>query len=482
MAMPIRVRLTLWYVALLGVILIVLSVVLVVSLRTELTRSLDRTLQASANEIAVDYAPQAGKAESEFRDVTDASLAGLPRDASAVQVITSGGTVLVNAGNHLGSSAMLPAAEIASAAAGNSSVGTDALGGTDYRVRAVPFAHSDQPSALVVATSLEPIENAIGRLTLLLGLLIPIGLALAALGGWWLARKALRPVASMTDEAAAIDAAQLDARVGVPATMDELGRLALTLNAMLDRIRSAVGQQRAFVSDASHELRTPLAIMRAEIDVSLGAPELSEDARATLLSAREETDRMRAIVEDLLLLARMDEGGLALEEAVVDLRALAAEAVQAFRPLAEDRHIELTLVDGEPTIVLADAVSLQRAVRNLLDNAIKYSPPGSDVIVSVHGDQEQGQLTVADTGVGIPPEELPKVFERFHRVDPSRGRGAGGSGLGLAIVRELVEAQGGRVRAESSPGIGTSISCTLPAARDERQLERRGASQIPPGR
>ena len=221
-------------------------------------------------------------------------------------------------------------------------------------------------------------------------------------------------------------------------------------------------QQQAFVSNASHELRTPLAIMRAEIDVSL-ASGISADARLVLESAREETDRMRAIVEDLLILAKMDEGALMLAADPVDLPELVGSVVTAMTPLADRREVHLQRTSAGAVRVLGDADRLAQVVRNLVDNAIKYSSRGTRVVVSVRGDGDAGELTVADTGPGIPEAALPRIFDRFYRADDARSREAGGSGLGLAIVRELVEAQGGRVWVRNADS-GSVFGCGLPLA------------------
>jgi heavy metal sensor kinase len=460
---PIRVRLTLWFTALLTVILVGGAVFVILDLRASQTRALDRTLQTSAGEIAADYRPVPGRSESEFRDATDVSLAGLPRDASAAQIVSSSGAVVVSAGNGLGTSPMLPSGSTAAAIAGATSLQTVALDGQDYRVYTMPFTDEGRPVALVVATSLENVEAATHRLLLILAVGIPLGVGIAALGGWFLAKKALRPVATMTDEARAIDASRLGDRVEVPSAMDEVGRLAVTLNDMLDRIQSGVEQQHAFVSNASHELRTPLAIMRAEIDVSLASTDLSDEARQVLESAREETDRMRAIVEDLLILAKMDEGALTLSADPVDLPQLVAGVLTAMNPLASRREVSLDHTSAGAVQVIGDADRLRQVVRNLVDNAIKYSSPGSRVVVSVHRDGDAAELTVADTGPGIPETSLPRIFDRFFRADEARSREAGGSGLGLAIVRELVEAQGGGVWVRNADA-GSVFGCRLPLA------------------
>ncbi len=460
MSVPIRVRLTLWFTTLLALILVLVGVLVAVNLRAALTRALDGTLRTSASEIAADYMPVARNSESEFSGAIDASLAGLPRDASAAQIVSPGGSVVVSAGNGQAASPMLPPASISAAVAGATSMQTAVVNGQDYRVYATPFTDEGKPSALIVATSLEDVEGAIHRLVLILAVVIPPGVLVAALGGWWLAKKALRPVATMIGEARAIDASRLDDRVEIPAAMDEVGQLAVTLNEMLDRIQTSVEQQQAFVSNASHELRSPLAIMRTEIDVSLVSGDLSDEAREVLESAREETDRMRAIVEDLVVLAQMDEGALAPRAERVDLAGLAEGVLTAMSPQASARAVRLEFKSAGPVEVIGDADRLRHVVRNLVDNAIKYSPRGGRVVVDVHRDEHGGELTVVDAGPGIPAVSIPRIFDRFYRADEARSREAGGSGLGLAIVRELVEGQGGRVWVRSD-GSGAMFGCVL---------------------
>jgi heavy metal sensor kinase len=463
MSLPIRARMTLWFTALLTVILVGGAAFILLDLRVAQTRALDTTLRTSAGEIAADYQPSSGNSESEFRDATDVSLAGLPRDASAAQLVSTDGSIVVDAGNALAATPMLSSTLSADALAGTSSIRTVVLGGQDYRVYARPFTDGGQPVALVVATSLENVETAIHRLLLVLAVWIPVGIAAAAVGGWFLAKRALRPISTITDEARAIDSSRPSDRVEVPPAMDEVGRLAVTLNEMLERIGSGVEQQRTFVSNASHELRTPLAIMRAEIDVSLVSDDLSEESRHVLESAREETDRMRAIVDDLLLLAEMDEGAIPLAADPVTLDRLAAEVISTMTPLAERRAIHLELMAPRSVEVTGDADRTRRVVRNLVDNAIKYASQRSHVLVSVRGDDAWGELSVTNAGPTIAPASLPHVFDRFFRTDAARGREAGGSGLGLAIVRELVEAQGGRAWVRSTDG-ETVFGFRLPRA------------------
>jgi signal transduction histidine kinase len=268
----------------------------------------------------------------------------------------------------------------------------------------------------------------------------PVALLLTAAGGWWLARRSLRPVEAMTATAAAIGVDELDEHVPEPAARDELWRLARTFNGMLDRIRDGVQDQRRLVADASHELRTPLAAMRAEIDVSLRADDLSPAAAEVLESAREEVDRLSRMVDDLLTLATADEaGGLALRLEPCDLAVLAARAADELRGLGAEIRLS-----GTPAPVLADPRRLARAIVCVVENAIEFGPPGGMVDIET----APGRIAVTDEGPGIPSELRERVFERFFRADPSRTRATGGSGLGLSLAREIVGAHGGTIRVE----------------------------------
>jgi heavy metal sensor kinase len=334
-----------------------------------------------------------------------------------------------------------------------------------YRLLALRRGGRGSQTALILAAPLADVDRSVERLRLLLLVAGPVALALAGGGGWLLTRAALRPVDRMTEQAEAIGADRLGERVSVPDAADELTRLARTLNGMLDRIERGVVEQRRFVADASHELRTPLAVMRAELEVALRDQELAADASEVLDSAAEEVARMSKIVEDLLTLAHRDEGRLELLLEPVDLREVAATAVDQLRPLAEGRAITLTLEgpDGRVPDLIADRSRILQVVTNLVDNAVKYTGDGGAVRVRVWPEAGGAGLSVGDTGPGVPPDALPKVFDRFYRVDAARSRQQGGSGLGLAICKELVEAHGGRVWAQSTLGAGSTFSLLLPA-------------------
>jgi heavy metal sensor kinase len=464
-ALPIRARLTIWYSAVLALTLLLTGTLVVLEVQADLRNGIDRALSLAASEIKMGYHVPQSDSESDFREVADASLGGLPRAGFTAQLVTSSGRILVQTGmppkararplvNHL---------TIAQALAGRPVFTAASLGGTRYRVLVVPFRKGADLQALVVATSLARSERAIRNLLAALLVAGAGGLVLAAGSGWWLAWRALQPVARMTDEAGLIGAGGgLTERIQVPRAADELGRLAATLNGMLARLERVVTQQRRFVANASHELRTPLTVMRSEIDVSLASDALSRDARTVLESTREEVVRMTGIVENLLTLARIDEEELRLIRRPCDLREIAEAIARELAPIARQRGVTIQL-NGSRGPVEADPERLGQVVRNLLDNAIRYSPQGRTVIVEVANHDGQAELAVRDEGPGIDPPELEHVFERFYRGDPSRPPGREGSGLGLAICQEIAEAHGGGMSATSAAGRGSTFRLRLPA-------------------
>jgi heavy metal sensor kinase len=333
-----------------------------------------------------------------------------------------------------------------------------------FRVLATALDGPGGRQVLLVASSLEGVEESLERLRLLLLFAVPGALLLAGAGGWLLAGKALWPVARMTRQAEAIGSGHLHERISVPPARDELALLAETLNTMLGRIERSVTEQRRFLADASHELRTPLAILRTELEVGLRDARRANGSAEVLESSLEEVDRMSGVVESLLTLARADEGQLELLREPVDLGEVAEAVVAKLRPITEAKRISLTL-NGEGPKVIADRGRVAQVVTNLLDNAVTYTAPGGTIQVRVWEAGDEAGLSVRDTGPGIAPANLPLVFDRFFRADAARGRARGGSGLGLAICRELVEAHGGRIGASSRQGAGSVFTVTLPRAR-----------------
>jgi two-component system, OmpR family, sensor kinase len=295
---------------------------------------------------------------------------------------------------------------------------------------------------------------------------IPVALLLASVGGYFLARKSLAPIAAMAAQARSMGAANLNSRLAVANERDELGQLAQTFNQLLQRLEASFEQQRRFMADASHELRTPVAILRGEAEVTLSKTERSpEEYRQTLSTLREESQRLAHIIEDLFTLARADAGQypLTLREAYLD--EIASAALLRARSLAIAKNIALVPAIESDLLICADEALLGRMLLNLLDNAIKYSPPGSTVTLTCRRESANYVLSVCDNGPGIPSELQPRIFERFFRADKARSRGegeTGGAGLGLSIARWIVEAHQGQITLMRSDSSGSTFTATFP--------------------
>jgi heavy metal sensor kinase len=458
MNLPIKARLTLWYTLALALIITALSVFVFLRLRADLEHGVDATLASRAQQIALRL-PAASNGN--FEDVGDAPpLAGLPAADAATQIIAPNGTVLQSSGvidaPLVTGTALVAARRGAYHATVNFTTGSERA---PYRILAVKAPSGSDVLALAVSN--ESVETATRRLAVLFAVALPAALGACALGGFLIATRGLRPIDRMTRAAAAIGSDDLSARLEAPAIEDEVGRLGRTLNQMLERLQATIEEQRRFAADASHELRTPLSIMRSEIDVALRSPATRDAARPTLESAQEELVRMTRIVEDLLTLARMDEGGLALARAPVPVLPLAREVAARFSGAASAKGIHLS-AGGEEVTVVGDRERLGQLLSNLVDNAIKYTPEEGSVDVAVSAENGCVRLVVSDSGPGIPAESLPKIFDRFYRVDKARSRAPGGAGLGLSIARWTAESHGGSIAVESTPGRGARFSVTLP--------------------
>ena len=338
--------------------------------------------------------------------------------------------------------------------------------GGSYRVRASLEDGAD--AMLVVASSLDEVDSTLDRLIAIeiVATLVVLGTLVAL--GLWLVRVGLRPLDDIGRTAAAIAGGDLSRRVERDDDRTEVGRLGHSLNTMLGTIESSFRAQEAserklrrFVADASHELRTPLAAVRAYAELyGRGAAERPDDLERSMRGISRESERMSLLVDDLLLLARLDDGR-PLERDPVSLDEVVGEAVETAQAVEPDRPIALQV---EPVVVLGDRDRLRQIVDNLLANARAHTPAGTPVTVSVRPQGPDAVIEVADAGPGLGPDELEHVFERFYRADPSRARASGGAGLGLSIVAAVAEAHGGRVEARSDPGAGAVFVIAVPLA------------------
>ena len=325
----------------------------------------------------------------------------------------------------------------------------------DIRILALPLANK---RTLVVGASLAPVAEALEDFLQIAAFGGAAALVLAGAGGWLLARTALRPVERMRAEAAAVGASEPSRRLSPPVRDDEIGRLAGTLNEMLDRLESAMNRQRAFVAEASHDLRTPVAILKSEVELALQEGRSPEELRAAIQSAGEEADRLARLADDLLLLAQSSAGSSPADREPVDLPALVAESLRRFSQLAGRSGVRLQEMGSSAAVVRGSRQRLERTVENLIDNAIRHSPEGATVEVEVLSRDGETVIEVRDRGPGVPAGLRPRLFEPFQRGST----GYPGVGLGLAITRSIATEHGGEVRFEERAGGGSVFSLVLP--------------------
>jgi heavy metal sensor kinase len=326
----------------------------------------------------------------------------------------------------------------------------------------------------------ERVEAQLREILVVLVLGLPLTVVLAGLGGYVLARRALAPIDQLGAEARRITADRLHERLSVPNQQDEIGRLAAVINDTLARLESSFDQLRRFTADASHELRTPLSVIRGIGEMGLRETRSPAEYKDAMGSMLEEVDRLTRLVDTLLRLSRGDAGTVRLAHEVVDLGDLARDVTSSLSILAEERQQRLHVTSDGHARVSADRLVLRDAVTNVVDNAIKYGPPGSTIDVRVDADANHATLIVTDEGPGIPAEHRPRIFDRFYRVDEGRSREMGGTGLGLAIAKWAVEANGGTISLVST-GTGSSFRIVLPLVTPTFDRDFRAATTDRPG-
>jgi heavy metal sensor kinase len=314
-----------------------------------------------------------------------------------------------------------------------------------------------------VAAPLHELEEGLTEFSWVVLIALPAVLLIASVGGYQVSRRALRPVDEITRMARSVSVGNLSGRLSVPESGDELQRLSETLNDMIARLESAFERITRFTADASHELRTPLALMRTTAELALDERDPAPNREEALAQILAEVERTSQLVDNLLWVARADSGAAPVVRTRMDLGRVVRETGMQVAPLAEARHQKLdTEVPDGPVIIDGDAAALRRLFLILLDNAVKYTLPGGRIEMRLEPTDREAAVSVRDTGIGIPAEDLPHVFERFYRVDKARSREQGGSGLGLAIGLWIAEQHEGSIAVESEPGSGTAFRVTLP--------------------
>jgi heavy metal sensor kinase len=444
--LPIRLRLTLAFAAAMALVLVATGVFLYLRLGSSLEEAIDESLQARTAEVT----PLVARGESVPAD-------GDP-DERFVQVLDPGGGV-VDGTTRLDEPVLEPAA-VADASRSVRWFVLDEVEGIDGRVRALatPVDTPDGTLVLLVGASLEDRDDAVQELLALLLVVGPVALVLASLLGYGLATLALRPVESMRAEAAAISATEPGRRLPLPQARDEVQRLGETLNRMLDRLEAAFERERSFVADASHELRTPIALLKTELELALRRPRSEAELGEALRSAAAETDRLAQLADDLLLLARSDEGKLALDLAPVSARDVLTSVAARFARRADEAGRQIELDAPEALELRADSVRLEQALADLVENALRHGA-GSIHLTAAESD-DRVELHVLDGGSGFAPEFLPHAFDRFSRADSARS--GDGAGLGLTIADVIARAHGGSAHAANREGGGADVWVSLP--------------------
>jgi heavy metal sensor kinase len=338
--------------------------------------------------------------------------------------------------------------------------------GSRYRFCSLPISPGifSQPAIVHIGRSMEMQEGVMHEYLLFYIYSVPLILVISIALGWFFADRALKPFEEITETAEKINYENLNTKIVTAHKEEEIQRLVQSFNAMVKRLDDSFQQMRKFNANAAHELRTPLAILQGETEVALRSQHLPEELRLVLASNLEELDRLTRIVNDLLTLSEAEAGKQVLAKEPTDIRDLLEDLVDQIRLLASDRNLRLDLQCSPDLWIDADKLWIRRAVLNLLDNAIMYSKDGGTIEVLAGKEESKVRLRVRDCGIGVHPEDLPYIFDRFYRADPARSRGSGGSGLGLALVKWVIEAHGGTIRVESEPDRGSTFEICLPVS------------------
>jgi heavy metal sensor kinase len=453
--LSVRVKLTLLYMSAMVVVLAVFGGCLLWILSQSASRGLDERLRGDFR-WAAEMAEQRPDGTLTWFETSDADDEDLPW----LQVWSPGGQLLFKTA----AVSRIPIEESDLLASRASNTIEVVKRNVPMRVLSGHSHVAGQPVILQVARSEAVIRQTVRDLFVTLLWSLPIAVACAGVGGYWLARHALAPVDRIAERARSITADRLSERLPVEHPNDELGRLTGVVNDMFGRLEESFAQMRRFTSDVSHEVRTPLTAIRSEGEVALREPHDEAGYRAVIGSMLEEADRLALLVDRLLTLSRAEMGQAPLAREVVDLRDLAEQVVGHLAVLAEEKQQALGVVPGAPLRCLGDRQVLRQALINVVDNAIKYTPDGGTIDVRLSAAGGEASVAVEDSGPGIAPEAAGKVFERFYRGPSPAAGGRAGAGLGLAIAKWAVEVNGGRLTVESRAGGGSTFRMVLAAA------------------
>jgi two-component system OmpR family sensor kinase len=453
----VRARLTLWYTAILALVLIIFSAVSYVLLARAIRAENDASLADTAHEFAAAFDPADG---SRGRDV----LLDFRYSDRQILVLSPKGGIVAGS-NKIGAAEQTRIQSFIRAGG----TGLDTIPGGEegdgIRIIATPINVVGTRYTVVVARDLSEQADRLESAARAVFFGIPLALIVAAAGGYLLARKSFAPVTTMSLKARQIGAETLDERIEIGNERDELGFLAATLNGLLERLQLAFESQRRFMADASHELRTPIAIIQGEADVALARDRDAADYRESIEVMQRAARKLTRIVQNLFLLARGDAGRYPISMSRFYVGEVVADCIRGMRSVAQARGVTLSCSAPEDIVIVADEELIHRLVLNLVENAVKFTPSGGTVHVDVGDGGGNCTIRVTDTGPGIPRTDQPRIFERFFRGDRARPQDAGGAGLGLPIARWIAEVHGGELRLEHSDATGTVFLAILPVDR-----------------
>jgi two-component system OmpR family sensor kinase len=443
--MTIRLRLTIYWAAVLAAILLVAAVTAVKLFEREQWSALDAALLEETESVADQI--QRGGASSAIGILQRLSLETDIGPGRRVRIVTAHGEIGNYGDVHTTPPPFNPALPTHPTIVSNQA----------FRFAVVPMMYNGELAYLESGVQAGLVDESVDNLRNLLLLMVPIVLLLCVGGGYLLARRALRPIESVTTKLNAIGPTNLSSRLTMPPVPDEVAQLTEEINSLLERLERASATERRFASDAAHELRTPLAVLRTGLEVALARERTPEQNRAALGAAHREALSLCRIADELLMLSRLN-GEVLVDRHRLNLRALLSEIAATVGPLAQAREIKLKVDAPEDVFVNGNEGHLRRLIVNLLDNALKFTPAGGSIDVGLKSDANRAILRVADTGQGIHPAELPHIFDRFFRGAGSPGEG---SGLGLSLCREIARAHGGDIDVANLPSGGSAFVATF---------------------
>ena len=460
--LPIKWRLTIWYGAVLSLILVGFASGIFIYFKNSLQESIDTKIRSIGEVLSSSMTDSHNTSVfGNFERYLENVLGKKPK-GKFIQIMDSSGRIGAKMSDIEGEALPTSFSTLERAMRGEVVYETTDRTKPRLRMITIPIIENKKVTSVVqVGTSLEEFDETIKKLLLIMIISIPSSICVTIVVGYFMAKKALRPVDQIRRAAVKISSSNLDERIDVSGRRDELGRLAETFNAMIDRLKDTFQRINQFSIDVSHELKTPLTILKGETEVALRKEREKQDYQVLLKSNLEEIDRMSCIIDDLLLLSKADTRKIKLDVEEVSLRDLILDVCMDMKVVADKKNVELEANELEDIRLKGDELKLRRMLLNIVENAIKYSHAGGRVRVSSHANNGYANIYVKDNGIGISEMDIKYIFDRFYRADRSRKR-ASGSGLGLSISRWIAEAHQGGIEVETQPAQGSMFTIKLP--------------------